>query len=162
VHPVPIVAGPTHAAAASRCPFVTTPYVHTTMGMRLGRITVLRSGGNVVGCRFYALQGSYLHAQENLPGPRQPVVEITTQRYASARDAHNAFVLLARAGRNAQRTDLGVAVGVCFQTDFDPHDHGQDFACAGNKGSLEVVVRTVDTTGTFNTVAIAHAVLANV
>jgi hypothetical protein len=160
--PSPVPAGPTRTAPAASCPLARTGFVHTTIGMRLGRITVLRSGGRVVGCRFYALQGSAYHASENLPGPRQPVVEITTQRYRSATDAHNAFVLLARAGRNPQQADLGRSVGACFQTDFYPPDHGQDFACAGNVGPVEVVVHTVDTTGTYNTVAITRTVLGHV
>jgi hypothetical protein len=116
----------------------------------------------VVGCRFYALQNSALHDSEHLPGPKQPAVEITTQRYASATAAHNAFVLLAQHGTNPQQVDLGRVVGVCFQNDFYAKDHGADWACAVNSGRTELVVRTVDTTGTFSTAAITRAVLRNV
>jgi hypothetical protein len=158
----PISTGPTRAATASSCPFTTQDFVRNTMGMRLGRITVLRSGGRVVGCRFYALQNSPLHESEHLPGPNQPVVEITTQRFASARAARNAFVLLSRKGTNAQRVDLGRTVGVCFQAPFYPKDHGADWACAANVRSTEVVVRTVDTTGTFSPATVTKAVLRRV
>jgi hypothetical protein len=132
------------------------------MGMRLGRITILRSGGHTVGCRFYALQNSPLHVSEHLPGPHQPVVEIVTRRYPTALDAHNAFVLLSRKGTNAQRVDLGRRIGVCFETDFYAKDHGADWACAASVGPTQVVVRTVDTTGTFSTAAVTRAVLRRV
>ncbi len=132
------------------------------MGMRLGRIAVLRSGRRVVGCHFYALQNSPLHDSEHLPGPNQPVVEITTQRFASPTAARNAFVLLSRNGKNAERVDFGRTAGVCFQAPFYPKDHGADWACAANVRGTEVIVRTVDTTGTFSTATVTKAVLRNV
>jgi hypothetical protein len=133
------------------------------MGMRLGRLTVLRSAGRVVGCRFYALQGSPLHTSEHLPGPKQPVVEVLTQRYPTPTAAHNAFARLAAAGRNPQQVDLGRAgTGVCYQTDFYPRDGGRDWACGGNVGTVRVLVRTVDTTGTFGPAAVTRAVLPHV
>ena len=153
--------GPTKAAAAGSCPLVPVAYVHQTMGMRLGRLTVLRSGGRTVGCRFYALQGSF--ANEHLPGPHQPVVEIATWRYATPVAAHNAFVLAARTGRNPQQTPLGRGgTGLCYQAAFYPKDHGQDFACGASLGTVRVLVRTVDTTSTINTAAVTRAVLRRV
>ncbi len=161
--PATPTSGPTTAVAAEFCPLATTSFIRDTMGMRLGRLTLLRSGGRAVGCRFYALQGGALHASEHLPGPTQPVVEIVTQRYGSAVAAHNAFVLLARAGRNPQQTPLGAGrVGVCYQTDFYARDRGQDWACGVSVGTVRVLVRTVDTTGTFSTAAVTKAVLAHV
>lgn len=160
--PNPIDTGPTRATSAESCPFVGKHYVHYTIGMRLGRVTVLRSGGRTVGCRFYALQNSYLHDSEHLPGPNQPVLQITTQRYHSAVAAHNAFVRLATAGRNALQVPLGGATGVCFQTDFYPKDAGTDWACAVNNGSTAVVVHSVDTTASFNTASVTRVVLRNV
>jgi len=152
---------PTRAVAAEFCPLVSTDLVHQTMGMRLGRLTVLRSGGRTVGCRFYALQGAY--ANEHLPGPHQPVVEIATWRYATPIAAHNAFVLAARAGRNPQQTTLGRGgTGVCYRAAFYPKDHGQDFACGASVGPVRVLVRTVDTTSTINTAAVTRAVLRRV
>lgn len=156
----PVSAGPTRSAQASSCPFVGQGYVHRTMGMRLGRITVQRSGATVVGCRFYALQGGPLHRSEHLPGPHQPAVEIATTRWRTATEAHNVFVRLAELGTNATRANLGGGrVGVCFQTAFDAADHGQDYACAGSAGVVEFEVRSVDTTGTFDTVAVTRKVL---
>ena len=119
-----------------------------------------RSGGKVVGCRFYALQGGSLHRSEHLPGPNQPAVEITNTRWRTAIAAHNSFVRAAEQGSNATRAALGAGnLGVCFQDDFDPKDHGEDYACAGSSGTVEFVVRSVDTTGTFNTIAVTRKVL---
>lgn len=158
----PIDSGPLRARDASSCPYLRAGFVHDTIGMRLGRLAVLRRDGRVVGCRFYALQRSPQTRSEHLPGPKQPVVEVLTQRYHSAKDAHNAFVIAAEQGTNAQRVDIGPAPGVCFQKDFYWKDHGTDWACATNVGSTEVVVRTVDNTGTFNAVALTQAALAHV
>lgn len=158
----PIATGPTRAATAPSCPFVGQAFVRDTMGMRLGRIAVLRSGGRTVGCRFYALQNSPLHASEHLPGPKQPVVEIVTARYASAVAAHNAFVRRAAQGRQPTRTDLGRTVGLCFQTPFYPKDHGTDWACAVSVGRVEVLARSVDTTGAFSIAAVMRSVLRRV
>jgi hypothetical protein len=131
------------------------------MGMRLGRLTVLRSAARTVGCRFYALQGAF--ANEHLPGPNQPVVEIATWRYATPTAAHNAFVLAARRGHNPQQTALGRGgTGVCYQVAFYSKDHGRDWACGASVGSLRVLVRTVDTTGTFSTASVTRAVLRRV
>src|SRR5690242_19623355 len=79
--PAPVTSGPTTTATAARCPLLDTPQAAARVGMRLGRITVQRSGGRIVGCRFYTLQGSPLAHSEHLPGPKQPAIEIETTRY---------------------------------------------------------------------------------
>lgn len=155
----PVVAGPTTAAAGATCPYAAKQFVQDTIGMRLSRLTLLSSGGRVVGCRFYALQGSPLHASEHLPGPNQPAVEISTQRYRSAVDAHNAFVLAARAGRNPEPVSLDGTPADCFQTAFDPHDAGADWACGTSRGTRMLLVRTVDNTSSFNAQALTRRVL---
>jgi hypothetical protein len=154
---------PTHfrEMPAHSCPLASETSVRNTMGMRLGRITRLRALG-ISGCRFYALQDSSLHASEHLPGPKQPVLEIVTDRYPTAVEAHNGIVFTARSGHNAQRMKIGKIEGACFQTDFYPKDHGADWACAANKGRTAVVVRSVDITGTFGTATILRAVLRRV
>jgi hypothetical protein len=162
----PVSTGPTTAAAAASCPYAGTEFVHNTVGMRLGKLTVLKSGGKIVGCRFYPL--SHPTAQcdatclqgEHLPGPNQPVVEITTQRYASSVAAHNAFVLVAQRGANPQQADLGGGiVGVCYQTDFYAKDHGTDWACAASKGTTAVFVRTVVTSPALNAKLVTQQVV---
>jgi hypothetical protein len=115
-----------------------------------------------VGCRFYAVQNSPYHASERLPGPHQPVLEIVTQGYHSELAARNAFIRRANRGGNPQQVSFAGVTGVCFQTDFYPKDQGQDWACAANVGRTEVVVQSVDTTGTFSTSAITAVALRHV
>jgi hypothetical protein len=127
--------------------------------MRLARITVLKADGKLVGCRFYALQGSPLAVSEHLPGPNQPAIEITSTRYPDATSAHNAFVALAEKGRNVQQATIsGDNVGLCFQTDFYPNDHGTDWACTYSVGTMLVLVKTVVTSPALNAIEIAKAV----
>ena len=165
--PTPVSSGPTTAATATACPYAGTEFVHDAMGIRLGRVTVLRSGGQVVGCRFYAQQqpgggcNAGCLAKEKLPGPNQPAVEISTQRYASSLEAHNAFVLRAGTSDPAQ-TDFAGTTGLCFQTAFDPRDKGDDYACTVNKGPTVVLVRTVDIAHNSGTAAVLRTVLRGV
>jgi hypothetical protein len=154
----PIASGPTTAATAATCPFLAQQPAADTVGMRLARITVLRSGGKTVGCRFYALQGGPLHQSEHLPGPNQPAVEIVSSRYPSATAAHNAFVVLAQNGTNLQQASIvGQTMGLCFQTDFYPQDKGTDWACTFSKDTTMVLVKTVVTTS-LNAILLARAI----
>lgn len=162
----PIVAGPTTSRAATTCPWITQAVTAQIMGERLGRLTVQVSGGTTVGCRFYAQQQPTAQCDatclkgEHLPGPIQPVVQIATERYPSAVAAHNAFVTAATKGRNAQQARLGAATGVCFQADFYPADHGQDWACTVSKGTTMLLVNSVDTTGSFGVSTLTAKVLS--
>jgi len=114
-----------------------------TTGMRLARVQVLRQGGTTIGCRFYALQGSPLATSEHLPGPNQPVVEITSSTFANTIAAHNALARLADAGTDpAQYTISDGIVGVAFRIRFDPSDGAKDWAVAFNKDSTLVVIKT--------------------
>jgi hypothetical protein len=158
----PLATGPTSAAAASSCPFLSKQSAADKVGMRLARITVLTSGGKPIGCRFYALQGSPLSQSEHLPGPKQPAVEILSTRYSSPLAAHNALVRLAQQqGTNLQQASIvGQAPGACFQTAFYPHDRGKDWACAFSKGTIMVVVRTVVTTPALSAILVSRAIAA--
>lgn len=158
--PHPIVAGPTSSAAARSCPLMAKQTAADNVGMRLARITVLRSGGTVIGCNFFALQGSPLATSEHLPGPKQPVISIVTSRYGTALAAHNAMVLLARAGTSGSQVQLhGGTVGVVYRTNFDPHDHGRDWVCAFARGTALTVIKTVVTDTSVNAVALANVLL---
>ena len=126
--------------------------------MRLAKITVLRSGGKLVGCRFYALQNSPLHDSEHLPGPHQPAVQITTTTYASPNAAHNAFVLDARRGRNPQQAQIGRTTAVCYQIPFYEHDHGRDWACSFNLGVKKVTIKTVVTSAALYVIEVSRIV----
>jgi hypothetical protein len=154
--------GPIHEVKAKSCPLATTDFIRNTMGMRLGRVTRLHGNG-LTGCRFYALQDSSLHNSEHLPGPNQPVVEILARRFGLPFEARKAMLFLAQVNKNGQHVPLAKGGGgACFQTNFYPKDHGQDWACAAVKGRTEVVVHSVDTTGTYSTGSVVKAVLTRV
>jgi hypothetical protein len=157
----PVPTGPTTAARAASCPLIPTQEAANRVGMRLERITVLDSGGKVVGCRFYALQNSPLHNSEHLPGPNQPAIAIDTTQYASSVAAHNAFVLDARRGKNPQQATFGRTTGVCFQIAFYKPDHGRDWACTFSHGATKIAVRTV-ATASLDAVSLTRAVARNV
>jgi len=157
--PHPIVAGPTTAAGARSCPLMAKQAAADNVGMRLARITVLRSGGTVIGCNFFALQGSPLATSEHLPGPKQPVISIVTSRYGTAVAAHNAMVLLARSGTSGSQVRLHDGVGVVYRTSFDPHDRGRDWVCAFTRGAGLTVIKTVVTDTSVNAVALANVLL---
>jgi hypothetical protein len=156
----PVSTGPTSAAQASSCPLLDQQSAADKVGMRLERITVLKSGGAVVGCRFYALQNSPLAVSEHLPGPNQPAIQITSARYADKTSAHNAFIALAeKTGTNLQQATIATGnVGLCFQTAFYPKDKGADWACTYSVGVTLVLVKTVVTQPAFNAIQIAKAV----
>lgn len=162
--PKPIGAGPTTAATASACALLPTQTAFDRGGMRLGRIATLRSAGKVVGCRFYGQQqpndqcGATCLANEHLPPGNQPVIEITTARYSSAKDAHNAFVLIANKGSNFQQVDIGIDnVGVCYQTPFYAKDKGKDWACGFSSGKTAVVIKTVASSASTRALAVEVA-----
>jgi hypothetical protein len=154
----PIAAGPTKTASGT-CALVPKQTVADDLGMRLDRENVLTSGGKQVGCEFFAIQGSPLATSERLPGPNQPVLRITSARYPSALEAHNAMVLLAGAGTNPQQITVKAGnTGLAFQTKFDPQDHGTDWACTFTSGTTLVVIHTVVTSPALNAIEVAKAV----
>ena len=158
--PVPVRTGPTAAADAPACPLLPTQTAANDVGMRLARLQVLRVAGAVSGCRFYALQGSPYSSSEHLPGPNQPAIAIDVIEYASAVAAHNAMVLRARAGTGAHQVSLPTGqVGIVYQTDFDPADHGRDWACAVARGTTLTVVTTAVSRTSVNAVSLAGDVL---
>jgi hypothetical protein len=128
--------------------------------MRLARSEVLVNRGRVTGCRFYALQGSVLHSSERLPGPKQPVIAVTSTRFRGALAARAALVRLARGGSNAQRASAAGAAGICYQQRFYPPDRGRDWACAFADGATVVLVRTVVTSPALDVVRLGRAVMS--
>ncbi|MEO8889460.1 MAG: hypothetical protein ABI301_05695 [Jatrophihabitantaceae bacterium] len=154
----PIAAGPTTTASGT-CSLLPRQTAANDLGMRLAKERVLVSGGKQIGCEFFAIQDSPLATSERLPGPNQPVLRITAARYASEIEAHNAMVLLAEAGTNAQQVTIAPGnIGLAFQTDFYPPDHGTDWACTFNQGTTLVIVYTVVTRPALDAIEIAKAV----
>ena len=157
----PVDVRPTTAADAVTCPILMTQTAADTTGMRLARVQVLRQGGTTIGCRFYALQGSPLATSEHLPGPNQPVVEITSSTFANTIAAHNALARLADAGTDpAQYTISDGIIAVAFRTRFDPSDGAKDWAVAFNKDSTLVVIKTAISNTSDDALGIAQTVVS--
>jgi hypothetical protein len=155
----PLSSGPTTAASGT-CPYVTETFANDSVGQRLGRQEVLRSDGAIVGCRFYAIQGTALATSENLPGANQPDIEITTATYATTTVAHNAVVRLAEAGSNIQSVSIPDVFTACFENTFDPTDGDKDWMCAFSAATRVVVVKLAeaDTSGADNVIKVTRAV----
>lgn len=161
--PTPIAAGPTSVRDGT-CPLADQQTLADDIGMRLARTVVLSSAGATVGCSFYALQDSPLATSERLPGPDQPAIQVTTARYASALDAHNAMVLGSRApNTNAQQARIATGlIGVAYQSAFYPADHGKDWTVAFTKGATMVLVQTVVTDPALTAISAATTIAAGI
>jgi hypothetical protein len=157
----PVKTGPTHSADRSRCPILSQPAAAADIGERLARISVQTSGGRVVGCRFFDSQGAYSHS-ENLSGPHQPAIEISTYRFANAPAARNAMVLTSRAGANADTDPISsTIVGIAFQATFDPTDgKNADWAYTFAKGTTLIVIKINQTNSEFDVKAVAKSIAA--
>ena len=154
----PIAAGPTSAAAGG-CPFLDVTTAADDLGVRMGNTEVLSSGGHVVGCRFYATQDPAYRTSEHLPGPDQPVLQITSSRFGDVTSAHNSMVREAEAGANARGDNLSASVeGIAFQTRFYPADGGRDWAYTFRAGTTVVTVTTVQTDTAFDARAVASSI----
>lgn len=164
--PIPTDIGAELTTEGSTCPLIDIPgqAMMDLVGMRLVRLTVTRQASKPTGCAIYALQDSSLHNSEHLPGPNQPAIKITLRTYRSATDAHNAFVLTAEqpGNTNTQQRDITGAdgPGLCYQTTFDPADHGQDWTCGFTRHTSFILVQTVVLTPALNVVELAGHVTA--
>jgi hypothetical protein len=157
----PLDVRPTAVADAHNCPLLEEQAAADMLGMRLARIEVLRQGGTTIGCRFYALQGSPLATSEHLPGPNQPVVQITSSAFADTHAAYYALARLADAGTDQAQYPIRVGIiGVAFRTGLDPSDGAKDWAVAFNKSSTLVVVKTAVIDTSADALAIARSVAA--
>ena len=137
-----IDAGPITAASGT-CPYIDSPTVADALGIRLGTQSVLSAGGAVLGCQFFATTDPSFVASEHLPGPNQPVLQVTSTKYAGATDAHNAMIAIGTAGGSAHSATIaGGIVGVAYQTTFDPTDGAADWAFVFSTGTTVVTVLT--------------------
>jgi hypothetical protein len=117
-------------------------------GDRVYRTTVL-TGMKPVGCRFYFWSDPY-----------EAIAEIAIQAFPSTRAAHDAMVLTAQAGNNAQGYPnlLKGIDAVSYRTTFFGGDGDNDWACVFAKGKLMVTVRTQRTDTSLNARLIAKAI----
>jgi hypothetical protein len=163
----PISTGPTTSATASDCPYLSRSVATPRSGMRLDRITVLHSGGKIVGCRFYGLQhpnascSESCLAGERLPPASQPAIEMKIVRYPSANAAHNALATRFTSAGSIEQDKIGSDTGLCFETDFYAKDKGTDWACAFTLDTRLIIVRTVITKGALSALAVARAFAKN-
>jgi hypothetical protein len=159
----PVDARPVTAANAASCPLLRMDAAAEAIGMRLARIERLSQATMVIGCRFYALQGSSLSQSEHLPGPNQPALEITVTKYATATPARNAAVALATAGANPHVVTLsGAVAGDVFQTTFDPTDGKSDWVLVFNKGATLVTVKTAIADTSLDAVSVGNAIVGGI
>lgn len=151
VAPLPPGQAPAAGEVEKPCPYILSSQdqgpnsMADLEGDRVYRTTVL-TGTNPVGCRFYFWAPPY-----------EAIAEITAQRFGTALAAHNAMVLTAEAGRQAQSYP-GLLPGVdaiSYQTKFLGSDDGQDWACVFTKGTTMVIVRTQQTNTSLNARLIA-------
>ena len=146
---------------AAACPMLSATDAAQLGGMRLARIQVLKRGTSVVGCRFFAIQGSYLAASEHLPGPNQPVIEIDSSRYATELDAHNALAVISTKGTDQNQYTIATGiVGVAYRTTFDPQDGNRDWAVGFNKKATLVILRTARYDSSYTAVQLAQAIVS--
>jgi hypothetical protein len=126
--------------ADGNCPLVDEATAASDEGVRMGRVVVLTAGGAPVGCDFFA--DPAWAVSEHLPGPNQPILAVTTTRYADATAAHNAMVSTANAGVDPHAATVKTLTGVSYQTTFDPADGAKDWAFVFSSGSTLVTVLT--------------------
>lgn len=126
--------------ADGNCPLIDEATAASDEGVRMGRVVVLTAGGAPVGCDFFA--DPAWAASEHLPGPNQPVLAVSTARYADATAAHNAMVSTASGGGGGHVATVKALTGVSYQTTFDPADGAKDWAFVYNSGATLVTVLT--------------------
>lgn len=140
-----------------RCPYIraglnedptTSANVADIEGDHVYRTTVLTTR-TPVGCRFYYYASPY-----------EAVADIVPTTFPSALAAHNALVLTARAGHNAESRPTFVpgVDGIRYQTRFDGPDGPNDWAFAFAKGRVLVVVHTQQDNSELNAELLARAI----
>ncbi len=155
-----ISTGPVTSADGT-CPYLDSASAADALGIRLGRQAVLSAAGQPVGCQFFATTDPAFVASEHLPGPNQPVLQISSSRYADATSAHNAMVATGTAGGSAHSaTVTGGITGVAYQTTFDPTDGAQDWAFVFATASTVVTVLTAQSDSELDAQVVAGQIAA--
>jgi len=158
VHPLTPGAKPRAGEVAKSCPYIKAgldiqptsgPNVADIEGDRIYRQTVLTSL-HPVGCRFYFWAP-----------PFEATADVLPTTFATATQAHNAMVLTADAGRNAQARPhfAAGADGILYQTRFFGPDGDSDWAFVFAKGRVMVVVHTQQTNSPLNAQLLAEAIV---
>lgn len=155
VTPLPPSASPGAGEVEKPCPYIaSTPEENPTTnvadidGSHVYRTTIITTT-KPVGCRFYFYAPSFY-----------AIADIVPTTFATDVDAHNAMVLTADAGTEAQGHPQIVpgVDAVVFRTKFFGEDGAQDWACAFAKGRVMVVVHTERTDTSLNALELAAAI----
>lgn len=159
VAPLPPGAAPAAGEQERACPYIAStpaedPNVNVAdiEGDHVYRTTVLTEF-DPVGCRFYFYAG-----------PHQAIADIAPRRFPDALSAHNAMVLTAEAGGDAQgKKDMLPGVdAVLFRTRFYGPDGDRDWGCVFAKGDLMVIVHTQRSDTSYSALLLAKAVAAKI
>jgi hypothetical protein len=150
-------AGPRAGEKDGRCPYIRTGLnegsdggvnMADLEGDRIYRTTVL-TDLRPVGCRFYFYAPPY-----------EAVAEIRPTTFAAARDAYNAMILTAEAGRSqiTAKDFVPGVTGISFQTKFFGPDGRKDWDFVFAKGKVLVGVYTQRSDTSRNALYIARAI----
>lgn len=153
----PLVAGapPSRGEVEKACPYIKSTQdedpkhsIAILEGDRVYRTTVL-TRLKPVGCRFYFWAPPY-----------EAIADIRPRRFARATDAHNAMVLTAEAGSDAQGKPNFVPGidGVLYRTKFFGPDGSRDWAFVFAAGRTMVIVHTQRNDTSLNALLIGRAI----
>jgi hypothetical protein len=142
-----------------RCPYIKTGLnqdqntgvnLADIEGDRVYRTTVLTQF-KPVGCRFYFIAPPY-----------EATADIRPYTFATATEAFNAMVLVARTGTDPipEREFVKGATGVRFRTKFFGDDGARDWAFVFAKGTHMVIVHTQRKDTSFNALSLGKAIAA--
>jgi hypothetical protein len=155
VAPLSPGAAPARGEIEKRCPYIASTHDQDPTGSladlegdRVYRTTVLRTV-KPVGCRFYFWAPPY-----------EAIADILPRRFATAAAAHNAMVLTAEAGADAQGKPefVGGIDGVLYRTKFFGPDGKRDWALVFAAGRTMVVVHTQRNDQQLNALLIGRAI----
>jgi hypothetical protein len=149
--------GRSEGAVERRCPYIAASQdesqvsVADIVGDHVYR-TVVLTDYRPVGCRFYFYAPPY-----------EAVADIVPTTFATARAAHNALVLTARAGTEqiSEPNFVKGIDGICYRTRFFGPDGARDWAFAFAKGRVLVVVHTQRSDTSRNGLYLAQAIAKN-
>jgi hypothetical protein len=159
VRPLPPGATAHTGETDRRCPYIKTGLnqdentgvnLADIEGDRVYRTTVL-AAYKPVGCRFYFIGPPY-----------EATADIRPYTFATATEAYNAMVVVARSGTNPipEREFVKGATGVAYRTKFFGQDGARDWAFVFAKGKHMVIIHTQRKDTSRNAVYLGQAIAA--
>ena len=118
---------------------------------------VLTRAGRTIGCEYYPDPDWIV--REHLPAVTQPVLQITSVRYADALSAYNAMVRTGTAGGSAHQVSIGTGlIGIAYRARFDPPDGNTDWCYVFSKGVTVVTVKSAQADNELGPESVARAI----